>query len=90
MRWLLLLVSAFLLIVAGCDSSSAGGAACEAAGLTATGLLTATASGDGFEAVCLSAQLTGGTLAITGLENIDGSGGATQRQVTGGRFDVEF
>ncbi len=66
-----------------CDSADddAGGAACAAAGLTATGSLTATAGGESFRAACVSGQMSGSALALAGLTNIDGSAGASQRQI---------
>lgn len=44
-------------------------------------VLTATAAGNAFRSACVSGQFTSGTLAIAGLDNIDGSAGATQRQI---------
>lgn len=77
------------LFLAGCDSNGAGGAACEQAGLTATGSFSATAAGEGFTAACVSGQFTNGVLAIAGLENIDGSAGASQRQININLFNPQ-
>ena len=78
MRALLLVLLA--LPLAACDSGGGGSAACAAAGISSTGTLTATAGGDAFEAVCVSGQVSGGSLSVVGLANL-GEAGATQRQI---------
>lgn len=81
MRRLPLFLLLGLLPLAACDSAETGGAACEAAGLSATGSLTARAGGESFTAACVSGSFSNGVLSLAGLENLDGSAGATQRQI---------
>lgn len=80
MRLALLLALSLALVA--CDSTDdAGGEACAALGLTSTGSMTATAPGGSFRAACVTGQATGNSIALGGLENVDGSAGATQRQI---------
>ena len=74
---------ALLLVLAGCSSGSGtDDAACAAAGATASGTLAATAGGEAFSAACIQAQRSGPALSLVGIVNLDGSAGATQRQIS--------
>ena len=76
----LALLACALLLSAGCDSTddaavAPGGNAC------VSGSMTATADGSAFAAECVSFQINSGVLSVVGITNVDGSDGATQRQI---------